>query len=120
MVAGSVDFVTARVGEIPGRAAAGRFDAFAADGLTPVVIAVDGARSRRQDFGDPLRADAVPALARMRARGWRLGLLSGDHPDVVAAVGRRLGIDPRDYRGGVSPEAKAAVRWQGAPPEDPW
>ena len=46
------------------------------------------------------------ALARVRALGWRLGILSGDHARVVAAVGAALGLGPGECRGGVSPEDK--------------
>jgi P-type Cu2+ transporter len=113
VIVGSPDFVRTRVGEIPA-ALRRSLDAFSADGLTPVVIALDGAAVAAAGFGDPLREDAVPALARMRAMGWRLGLLSGDYPEVVAAVGRRLGLDPCDYRGGVAPEEKMRLVAAGA------
>ena len=47
----------------------------------------------------------------MRKLGWRTRILSGDHPEVVAAIGRQLGFATADAVGGVSPEAKlAAVR----------
>ena len=113
VVVGSPDFVRTRVGEIPAPLLRS-LDAFTADGLTPVVIALDGAAVAAAGFGDPLREDAVPALARMRAMGWRLGLLSGDHPEVVAAVGRQLGLDPCDYQGGVAPEEKMRLVAAGA------
>jgi P-type Cu2+ transporter len=113
VVVGSPAFVAARVGEIPALLLRS-LDAFTSDGLTPVVIAVDGLAVAAAGFGDPLRDDAAPALARIRALGWRPGLLSGDHPDVVGAVGRRLGIDPCDYRGGVAPEEKLRLVAAGA------
>jgi Cu2+-exporting ATPase len=113
VVVGAPDFVVTRVGGIPAPLRRS-LDAFTADGLTPVVIAVDGAAVAAAGFGDPLREDAAPALARMRALGWQLGLLSGDHPEVVAAVGRRLGIDPADSRGGAAPEDKLRLVAAGA------
>jgi heavy metal translocating P-type ATPase len=113
LVVGSPDFVAARVGEIPATLRRS-LDLFTADGLTPVVIAVDGTAVAAAGVGDPLRDDAAPALARMRALGWRLGLLSGDHPEVVSAVGRRLGLDPSECRGGVAPEEKLRLVAAGA------
>jgi Cu2+-exporting ATPase len=74
--------------------------------LTPVRVVVDGKVVARAGFGDRPRADARAALDALRARGWRLRLLSGDEPVVVAAVGRVLGFAPGEWRGGVTPEAK--------------
>lgn len=74
--------------------------------LTPVDVAVDGRLVASAGFGDRVRADAAPALARLRAGGWRLRMLSGDSPDVVAQVGATLGFAPTERRGGASPEDK--------------
>jgi Cu2+-exporting ATPase len=71
-----------------------------------VQVAVDGVVVARAWFGDALRPDAAAALRGLRARGWKLELLSGDDPAVVGEVGRQLGFDPRDCRGGASPEDK--------------
>jgi Cu2+-exporting ATPase len=60
-------------------------------------------------LGDALRPDAAATLARLRERGWRLGILSGDHPHIVAETARRLGLDPSSCRGGVLPEEKLAA-----------
>ncbi len=86
----------------------GRVAALTAEGLTPVVIAVDGRIAAVAGFGDPVRQDAASALARIRKRGWRVGILSGDHPEVAGAVGRRLAIDASDILGSVLPEQKLA------------
>jgi Cu2+-exporting ATPase len=37
-----------------------------------------------------------------------VGILSGDHPGVVEAVGRELGLPAERIRGGVTPEGKLA------------
>jgi Cu2+-exporting ATPase len=82
----------------------------AGDGaLTPVWVAVDGRLEARAAFGDPVRADARATIDALRARGWRLALLSGDHPDVVARVGADLGFAPAEIEGGASPERKREV-----------
>ena len=77
--------------------------------LTPVWVAVDGGIVARAGFGDPVRADARAAIDALRARGWRVALLSGDHPAVVARVGARLGFATTDIEGGASPERKRQV-----------
>ncbi|MBI5836874.1 MAG: cation-translocating P-type ATPase [Candidatus Eisenbacteria bacterium] len=81
----------------------------AATGLTPVWVCVDGRLAARAGFGDRVRADAAASLTRLRGIGWKLRLLSGDHPDVVAAVGRELGFAPGECRGGATPEEKLRV-----------
>ena len=74
--------------------------------LTPVLVAVDDEIVGAAGFGDPLRADAVDAIERLQARGWRVRLLSGDAPLVVRSVARRLGLGDDDAVGGASPEHK--------------
>jgi Cu2+-exporting ATPase len=76
---------------------------------TPVHVTVDGVLVAVAGVGDAIRADAAAALATLRARGWRTRLLSGDAPEVAAAVGRTLGFAPGDITGGASPEAKLAA-----------
>jgi Cu2+-exporting ATPase len=77
--------------------------------LTPVWVAVDGRLVARAGFGDRVRADARASIDALRARGWRVALLSGDHESVVADVGARLGFAAADVEGGASPERKREV-----------
>ncbi|MBX3316709.1 MAG: heavy metal translocating P-type ATPase [Phycisphaeraceae bacterium] len=79
------------------------------DGHTPVLIAVDGKVVAVAVIGDAIRADASAAIEGLRSLGWRLGILSGDHPGAVAAVGRKLGIDPQHIYGGCDPEHKQRI-----------
>lgn len=64
------------------------------------------------DLAEAPRADAVEAVAALRAAGMRVRLLSGDQPAAVAQMAARLDI--AHWRGGATPESKlAAVRdWQ--------
>ena len=105
VVVGAPIFVARRIGADE-HAPDVRIEAFAEEGLTPVWVAVDGALVARAGFGDPLRADARASIDRLRALGWRVALLSGDHPAVVRGVAARLGIDLADATGGASPEEK--------------
>jgi P-type Cu2+ transporter len=75
-------------------------------GLTPVLIATNGEIVAAAGFGDPIRDDARDAIDALRGTGWRVRILSGDHADVVRAVGAALGLDQADVRGGASPEDK--------------
>ena len=115
VLVGSPRFVAERGARIP-PAAEGEVSRLAADGITAVLVAVDGATVAVAGLGDPLRPDAAEAVARIRRRGWRVGILSGDHPAVVAAAGRRLGLEQADCRGGMPPEAKLGVVAEGGRP----
>ena len=77
-------------------------------GLSPVFVARDGQIVAVAGIGDPLRPEAVDAVRGLQARGWVVGMLSGDHPAVVTAVGQRLGIPAERCRGGLDPEEKVA------------
>ena len=105
VVVGSPEFVARQVGPLPAALGA-RVASWSADGLTPVAIAVDGDVVAAAGLGDPVRADAKDAIAKLRALGWAPRILSGDHPSVVVAVAGELGIEWRDASGGVTPEAK--------------
>jgi Cu2+-exporting ATPase len=77
--------------------------------LTPVYVAVDGVIVAAAGFGDPIRDDARASIEALTSRGWRVGILSGDHPEVVATVGESLGLPADSCRGGAVPEEKRRV-----------
>jgi P-type Cu2+ transporter len=80
-----------------------------AEGLTPVVVAIDGHAVAVAAFGDAIRVDARESLDTLRKNGWHIGILSGDHPEVVRRVAASLGIPEADARGGLLPEEKLAI-----------
>ena len=80
-----------------------------ADGLTPVLVAVDGVVVARAAFGDRIRPDARAAVRELHERGWDVRLLSGDAPSVVARVARELGIDPTRTEGGATTTPSTAT-----------
>jgi Cu2+-exporting ATPase len=92
-----------------------------ADGLSPVFVALDGRVRGVAGIGDRLRADARETVAALRARGIRVRILSGDHPEIVARVARELGLPDEDALGGLAPEAKreAVARLVGGPGSPP-
>ncbi len=79
------------------------------EGLSPVLIVMDGSIAAALGFGDRLRPESREVIQRLKARGWKIGMLSGDHPAVVASVARELGLDDSSCRGGVLPEEKLAA-----------
>ena len=74
--------------------------------LTPVLVAVDGKIVASAGIGDPVRTDAAESIARLRARGWVVSILSGDAPSVVQNVGLQVGVERSACTGGASPETK--------------
>ena len=108
-IEGSVDGRAVVVGAprlVRARAAGGESLAVPGDALTPVLVAVDGTVVASAGFGDPIRPDAAAAVRALRARGWTVGILSGDDPTVVAAAARALDLPPALCTGGATPEDK--------------
>ncbi len=110
LVVGSPAFLSSRFSNWPPGVSA-LVDAYCAEGLTPIVVAVDGAVCGVFGLGDPLRDDARGAIHALRALGYEPSILSGDHPGAVSSVARALDVPSDRARGGVSPEGKVdAVR----------
>jgi Cu2+-exporting ATPase len=105
VVLGHERFVAASAGAPPPDLAVAA-DRWLAAGASPVFVAVDGRITAVTAVGDPLRPDARASLDAVRARGFRVGILSGDHPRVVARVGAQLGLDASACHGGLTPEDK--------------
>jgi len=84
-----------------------RADALRRDGQTVMLVAVDGAAAGLLAVADPVKDNAVEALAALRAEGLRLVMLTGDSRTTAEAVGRRLGID--EVVAEVLPNQKAQV-----------
>ncbi|MHB1927873.1 MAG: heavy metal translocating P-type ATPase [Acidimicrobiales bacterium] len=82
-------------------------DRLAAQGHTPVGVAIDGEIRLVLGIADPLRADAASGVARLRAQGLRVVLATGDRAEVADAVGAQVGID--EVRAGLRPEDKARL-----------
>lgn len=77
----------------------------AAQGATPVLLAVDGIAAALFAIRDPLREDSVAALTRLHNEGYRLVMLTGDNPITASAIAKEAGID--EVIAGVLPDGKA-------------
>jgi Cu2+-exporting ATPase len=77
--------------------------------LTPVAVAVEGVVVALARIGDPVRPDSRAAISALGARGWRVGMLSGDDDGVVKSVAARVGVAPADCVSRASPESKRAA-----------
>lgn len=102
---GSPAFVRGTLGE--GHAQV--LDTYRQRGDSPVLVEVDGRVRALAALGDEPNRGAADLLRKLRADGNRLRLASGDDPAIVALMAQRLGFDPGEAWGGMSPEDKAAL-----------
>ncbi|QDU03346.1 putative copper-importing P-type ATPase A [Gimesia chilikensis] len=86
-----------------------------AQGLTTVLIAVDGKLEAVCGIGDSLRPDSRATLEHLKEGGWSIGILSGDHGEIVNPIARQLDIDPEYVHAGVLPEEKLQIIQQATP-----
>ncbi|MEZ6090408.1 MAG: heavy metal translocating P-type ATPase metal-binding domain-containing protein [Pirellulaceae bacterium] len=84
-------------------------DELTQDGFTAIVIARGPTAVTVLGISDPLRPGASEAIAKVKASGWRVGILSGDHPDVVRRIAKQVGVDNSQAFGGLTPEEKLAI-----------
>jgi Cu2+-exporting ATPase len=73
------------------------------------VIAIGGIVAAVIGISDPIKPNASETIVRLKKRGWRVGILSGDHPEIVQHVASQVGVDAGQAFGGLSPEDKLAV-----------
>jgi Cu2+-exporting ATPase len=71
-----------------------------------IFFSCDGAKVAEFILSDALQPHAKQVVQDLKRRGIIVGILSGDHSDVVAATGAALGLKSEDCHGGLSPEAK--------------
>ena len=76
-------------------------------GKTVVVLDEDGVGLALLAIADALRPTSRAAVERLRARGVRVVMLTGDNAATAAAIAREAGID--EFRAGILPGAKAAA-----------
>lgn len=105
LAVGSSRFVRSRGVPIPPDILAAEREAVAR-GLSPVLVTVDNRCVAAVGLGDPIRDDVRGALDEIKTLGWEVHILSGDHPEVVEAVGRELGIPDQRALGNATPENK--------------
>ncbi len=78
----------------------------AAQGRTPVYVAVDGVLAGVIAVADPVRATSAEAIARLQALGLDVVMLTGDHQRTADAIARVAGV--HRVVANVRPEGKVA------------
>ena len=65
----------------------------AAQGKSPLFVAVDRTLAGILAVADPLKPDSAAAVSRLQKMGIKVILLSGDHIQTAEAVGKQIGAD---------------------------
>ncbi|MEO8431877.1 MAG: heavy metal translocating P-type ATPase [Acidobacteriota bacterium] len=66
---------------------------FAAEGKTPLLVAKEGRILGVLIVADREKAGSAEAVRRLKARGIRVALVTGDREEAARAIARRVGID---------------------------
>jgi Cu+-exporting ATPase len=77
------------------------------EGHTVMFVSVDGKLGGLLGVADPIKRTTEEAVRLLKADGLTLVMLTGDHEQTAAAVGRRLGIDR--VLAGVLPHQKGEI-----------
>jgi Cu+-exporting ATPase len=75
------------------RVLAGDADRLAAEGRTPMYVAIDGALAAVVAVADPIRETSREAIKRLRALGLEVVMLTGDNRGTAEAIAKQAGID---------------------------
>lgn len=79
--------------------------ALAVEGCTALYLAVDGALAAVAGVADKIKDETPETVARLKAMGLRVIMLTGDHETTARAIARQAGID--EVLAQVLPEDKA-------------
>lgn len=77
---------------------------WAAQGKTPIYLAVDGKLTAMMAVSDPIKPSAAQAISALKKLGIHTVMITGDHPRTAQAVASQLGID--EVHAQVLPEGK--------------
>jgi Cu+-exporting ATPase len=77
---------------------------WAAQGKTPIYLAVDGQLAAMMAVSDPIKPSAARAISALKQLGLKTVMITGDHPLTAQAVAAQLGID--EVHAQVLPEGK--------------
>jgi Cu+-exporting ATPase len=81
-------------------------DDYAANGKTPVFLAVDGIARGVLAIADPLKTEAASMVSALRNRGIQVVMITGDSRKTAEAIARQAGIE--QVHAEVLPDGKAA------------
>jgi len=93
-------------------AVAAQAAALAERARTAIWLAVDGAVWGALGVADPLKSEAAAVVAALKARGLRVGMITGDSARTAQAIARQAGLDSVEAEVLPSGKAEAVQRLQ--------
>ncbi|QDT42872.1 putative copper-importing P-type ATPase A [Gimesia alba] len=106
--AGSETYITEQGGHVPLEFQQ-KISEYRQRGLTAVIVVAEGETQLVLGIGDDLRPDAAATIQKLKTEGWSVGILSGDHSEIVTPIASRLNIDPELVHAAVRPEEKLKI-----------
>ncbi len=80
-----------------------------ARGLSPILMSRDGVVVAMAGMAHQICVDANDSIEEIKRMGWQVGILSGDHPEIVRRLAVQLGIPLEMAHGDMTPERKLRV-----------
>lgn len=74
--------------------------------MSPIIVALESQAVAVLSTADRLRTDARSTVKQLQRLGWQVGILSGDHEQIVRQVAGELHIPSTHAHGALSPEDK--------------
>jgi P-type Cu+ transporter len=86
---------------------AGIADRLRLDGVTAILIGIDGALAGTFAIADPIKASTPATVKALRAQGLQIVMVTGDNKTTARSIARALGIDQIEAE--ILPEQKSAI-----------
>ena len=68
-------------------------DELASQGKTPMYVAINGKFTGIIAVADVVKEEAVETIKELKARGYKIGMITGDNKITAEAIGKQIGID---------------------------
>ena len=84
-----------------------KMEQFASEGMTPLLVFMDGAYVGVIGIADQIKPSSQKAIARLKEMGLHVMMVTGDHPTTANALAKKAGVD--DVVSQVLPQNKERI-----------